>query len=61
LLGAVRQACAAWTGGNEWTAMMARGMRKDFSWTASAGEYSRLYQKIASSAGGKDSNFQTRN
>lgn len=61
LLGAVKQACTAWTGGQEWAAMMARGMRKDFSWTASAGEYSRLYQKIASSAGGDDSNFQTRN
>lgn len=61
LLSAVQQACTAWSGGNEWTAMMARGMRKDFSWTASAGEYSRLYQKIASSTGGNDSNSKTRN
>lgn len=61
LLGAVRQACTAWSNRKEWAAMMARGMRRDFSWTASAGEYSRLYQKIASSTGGNDSNLQTRN
>ena len=49
LLEAARQACRAWTERKTWTAMMARGMRRDYSWTASAGEYSRLYQKIASS------------
>ncbi len=47
LLEAIRQACRAWTEKKTWTAMMARGMRRDYSWTASAGEYSRLYQKIA--------------
>jgi starch synthase len=49
LLEATRQACRAWTEKKTWMAMMARGMRRDYSWTASAGEYSRLYQKIASS------------
>jgi starch synthase len=48
LLEATKQACRGWKDPKTWTAMMARGMRKDYSWTASAGEYSRLYQKIAS-------------
>jgi starch synthase len=43
LLWAIRQACGAWTDRKSWTAMMARGMRKDFSWAASAAAYSRLY------------------
>jgi starch synthase len=47
LLEATRQACRNFTNRKAWTALMARGMRKDFSWTASAGEYSKLYQKIA--------------
>jgi starch synthase len=46
-LEAAKQACRVWTEKKTWTAMMARGMRRDYSWTASAGEYSRLYQKIA--------------
>ena len=48
LLGTVRAACRAWedrvsTTGQGWEAMMVRGMRKNFSWAASAAEYSRLY------------------
>jgi starch synthase len=58
LLDAIRQACRSWKDRKVWTAMMLRGMRKDYSWTASAGEYSRLYAKIASSGAGSDSNFQ---
>jgi starch synthase len=46
LLGAIRAACRAWRDRRAWSAMMVRGMRKDFSWTASAGEYSRLYRKL---------------
>ena len=57
-LDAIRQACRTWTGKKAWAAMMVRGMRKDYSWTASAGEYSRLYRKIASSGVAGDSNFQ---
>lgn len=49
LLEASRRACRAWADAKTWRAMMARGMRMDYSWAASAGEYSRLYQKIASS------------
>ena len=58
LLDAIRQACRVWKDKKAWTAMMVRGMRKDYSWTASAGEYSRLYRKIASSGVAGDSNFQ---
>jgi starch synthase len=59
LLDAIRQACRMWTGRKKaWTAMMVRGMRKDYSWTASAGEYSRLYRKIASSGAAGDSNIK---
>jgi starch synthase len=46
LLGAIRAACRAWADRKAWAAMMVRGMRKDFSWTASAAEYSRLYRKL---------------
>ena len=59
LLDAIRQACRMWTGRKKaWTAMMVRGMRKDYSWTASAGKYSRLYRKIASSGAAGDSNLK---
>ena len=47
LLGAIRQACVGWQDRKVWTTMMVRGMRKDFSWMASAGEYSDLYAKLA--------------
>jgi starch synthase len=43
LLGAIRRACQFWEDQEAWKAMMVRGMRRDFSWAASADEYSRLY------------------
>jgi starch synthase len=43
LLGTVRAACRAWEDRVGWGEMMVRGMRKNFSWAASAAEYSRLY------------------
>ncbi len=48
LLDAIRRACQAFAHRETWTAMMLRGMRQDFSWTASAAEYSRLYLGLAS-------------
>jgi starch synthase len=57
LLEATREACGKWTGRKAWAAMMVRGMRKDYSWTASAGEYSQLYRRIASSGAASDSNL----
>jgi starch synthase len=43
LLGTIRAACRAWEDRVSWQEMMVRGMRKNFSWAASAAEYSRLY------------------
>lgn len=50
LLDAVRQACTLRENDTAWRQMMVRGMKKDFSWTASANEYSRLYAELASAA-----------
>jgi starch synthase len=50
LLAAVQAACAAWQNQTAWKAMMVRGMRKDFSWAASAAEYSRLYRGLDTAA-----------
>lgn len=43
LLNTIRAACRAWEDDESWQEMMVRGMRKNFSWAASAAEYSRLY------------------
>lgn len=45
-LEAIRRACALWQDRKAWTAMLVRGMGTDFSWTASAEEYSRLYRDL---------------
>jgi starch synthase len=47
LLRAVRAAVAAYHDQDEWVSMMRRGMQKDFSWSASAGEYLALYRQLA--------------
>ncbi len=46
MLEAVRQALGAFRNRESWCETMRRGMRKDFSWTASATEYSRLYRSL---------------
>jgi len=46
LLSAVRDALAAYQDRPRWNAMMRTGMQKDFSWKASAAEYSALYRRI---------------
>ncbi len=46
LLGTVRAAVHAWADRDAWTAMMVRGMNKDFSWEAAARGYSRLYSAL---------------
>jgi starch synthase len=46
LLGSIRMACKAWEDTEAWPGMQVRGMQKDFSWGASAGEYSRLYRGL---------------
>jgi starch synthase len=46
LLDAVRLALRAYGRLDSWVRRMRRGMEKDFSWRASAGEYLALYQRI---------------
>ena len=47
LLEAVRQALKAFEDLGSWVRRMHRGMKKDFSWGASAGEYVELYRRLA--------------
>ena len=46
LLGSIRDALAAFADPDGWQAMIRRGMRKDFSWKASAAAYSALYRRL---------------
>lgn len=46
LLAAVRAAIKAWRDQASWQARMRLGMAKDFSWTASAREYQKLYRSL---------------
>jgi starch synthase len=46
LLGAIRDALAAWKDREAWEARMRLGMARDFSWDVSAAEYRRLYQSL---------------
>jgi len=43
----LRAALEGWANRTEWVERMRRGMRKDYSWNASAAEYSRLYRQLA--------------
>ena len=47
LLTALRAALAAYKDPFLWTEIMRAGMRKDYSWQASASEYSALYRRLA--------------
>lgn len=46
LMDAIQAALTAYRNQDVWTAMMLRGMKKDFSWNASAAEYSKLYRRL---------------
>jgi starch synthase len=48
LLGGLGAALAVYRNRTEWTAMMRRGMGKDFSWSKSAREYLVLYRDLVS-------------
>ena len=50
LLGAVAQALDEFGRPEQWSARMLRAMAKDFSWTVSALEYSKLYQWLSGRA-----------
>jgi starch synthase len=52
LLSTLRKALKAYHDSPSWQKLMANGMAKDFSWTASAAEYSRLYDKALKSRAG---------
>jgi starch synthase len=52
LLSAVRRAADLYVGDKKsWTAMMKRGMKKDFSWTESAKAYKKIYKDVLGTAG----------
>jgi len=44
LLGTMKKALAVYRDKVTWRRLQANGMRKDFSWQASATEYGRLYE-----------------
>ncbi len=46
LLATVRNALAAYKDRSSWQTLMRNGMSKDFSWTASAKEYVRTYERV---------------
>ncbi len=46
LLAAIREALAAYRDKSGWQALMRNGMAKDFSWTVSAREYVRIYERV---------------
>jgi starch synthase len=46
LMNAIRQALDCWRDRDRWTEMVRRGMSRDFSWDASAAEYSALYKQL---------------
>jgi starch synthase len=47
LLAAVRKALETFSNPERWQDMMRRGMQRDFSWKASADQYSALYRRLA--------------
>ncbi len=51
LLAAVRDALRAFRDREGWTAMMLRGMARDYSWRKSAAEYSALYKRLSAEPG----------
>jgi starch synthase len=51
LAAALRRACATFADRATWRRLQRNGMRKDFSWNASARGYLRLYEQIAAARG----------
>ncbi len=46
LLATIRSALQAYRDQDNWRALMRNGMNKDFSWTASAKEYAKVYDRV---------------
>ncbi len=51
LLAAVQRAVAAWKSKSVWRAIQRNGMRKDFSWEASARKYIEVYRNVVGAHG----------
>jgi len=51
LLRALQDALEAYRQADEWTALMLRGMARDYSWKTSAADYSALYQRLVGQPG----------
>ena len=45
LLAAIRKAVQVYSDGRAWKRLMVNGMKQDWSWSRSAGEYAKLYRK----------------
>jgi starch synthase len=45
LLATIKQALAAFKDRESWQKLMRNGMKRDFSWTASAKEYVKVYER----------------
>ncbi len=52
LLAAIQEALKAFKDQAAWKKLMLNGMRKDFSWTASAKEYVKIYQRLVPKSAG---------
>jgi starch synthase len=48
LLATVHEAIKTFKDKEAWRKLTLNGMRKDFSWTASAREYAKVYEKLVS-------------
>jgi starch synthase len=46
LLLTIKEALRAFRDQNSWQQLMRNGMKKDFSWNASAKEYARVYERV---------------
>jgi starch synthase len=46
MLDAVKRAIGVYRSGEAWKNIMRSGMKQDFSWSKSAQEYIKLYEKI---------------
>ncbi len=53
LLAALREAIETYSQRSSWVRLMQNGMKKDFSWAASARAYSEIYRQLAGGAGTK--------
>ena len=59
LLGSMREALQAFNDKAVWKKLMLSGMSKDFSWTASAKEYAKIYERLApKSAGSREKEME---